>query len=226
MAGAAFSADGKSIVTASSDRTARIWSAATGTLLQICRVIQDREQCRFSPDGARVATASDDKTARIWSTQTGQSIVLTGHEDVVSDAEFSPNGRWIVTASRDHTARIWDSASGKLVLLLTDHTGADTAAAFSPDGDSIATSSADKTASIEKVALKNPFDKTQDLRRRQASHRSLPTIEQRAAAALDPEPPAWCIEMAKWPYATDQWKTWLAQKQPGHTTPLPDESLQ
>jgi WD40 repeat protein len=174
-----------------------------------------------------VATASEDKTARIWSTQTGRSIVLAGHEDVVSDAEFSPNGRWIVTASRDHTARIWDSTSGKLVLLLTDHTNADTAAAFSPDGDSIATSSADKTASIEKVALKNPFDKTQDLvdDAKQVIDRCL-TIEQRAAAALDPEPPAWCVELAKWPYASDQWKTWLAQKQQGHATPLPAESLQ
>ena len=38
---------------------------------------------------------------------------------------------------------------------------------------------------------------------------------------LPPEPPAWCVEMAKWPYGTPAWKQWLADKRAGRNPPLP-----
>jgi hypothetical protein len=36
------------------------------------------------------------------------------------------------------------------------------------------------------------------------------TQAQRKAFFLPPEPPNWCIEMAKWPYDTPAWKQRLA----------------
>ena len=44
-----------------------------------------------------------------------------------------------------------------------------------------------------------------------------------AAFFLRPEPPAWCIEMEKRPYATAEWKQWLADKHAGKDLPLPLE---
>ena len=68
MRSAAFSPDGKRIVTASFDKTARIWDAASGKpigepLTGHADVVRS---AAFSPDGGRIVTASYDKTARIW----------------------------------------------------------------------------------------------------------------------------------------------------------------
>src|SRR5262249_31585682 len=63
---AAFSPDGSRIVTASWDKTARIWDAATATEIAVLRGHEDVVySAAFSPDGSRIVT-SGDKTARIW----------------------------------------------------------------------------------------------------------------------------------------------------------------
>ena len=60
MHSAAFSPDGKRIVTASGDKTARIWDAATGQ--PIGEPLKGHEDAvysaAFSPDGKRIVTAS------------------------------------------------------------------------------------------------------------------------------------------------------------------------
>jgi hypothetical protein len=48
------------------------------------------------------------------------------------------------------------------------------------------------------------------------------TRTRREQAFLDPEPPAWCIETEKWPYASQDWKDWLHSKQGNANPPLPD----
>ena len=152
VSSAAFSPDGSRIVTASSDKTARIWDAATGKEIVVLRGHDDDGlvfSAAFSPDGSRIVTASDDKTARIWDAATGKEIVvLRGHDDGVTSAAFSPDGSRIVTASDDKTARIWDAATGKEIVVLRGHDGPVNSAAFSPDGSRIVTASDDKTARI------------------------------------------------------------------------------
>ena len=64
---AAFSPDGKRVVTASEDNTARVWDAETGAELAALKGHADVvNSAAFSPDGKRVVTASSDNTARIW----------------------------------------------------------------------------------------------------------------------------------------------------------------
>lgn len=146
----AFSPDGRRIVTASSDGTARIWDATTGR--ELLRLIGHADRVgsvAFSPDGLEVATASADQTARLWDAATGREIrQFHGHSEPVHSVAFSPDGRRVVTASSDKTARIWDTASGREVVELVGHTAKLTRAVFSPDGRSVVTASHDGTARL------------------------------------------------------------------------------
>jgi TPR repeat protein len=145
-----FSPDASRIVTASTDKTARIWDAKTGAQLA---VLSGHGKlltfAAYSPDGADIVTTSSDKTARIWDANTGAlRAVLAGHGDSVRSAAYSPDGKRIVTSSYDKTARIWDAHSGEQLAVLTGHSGYVHFAAFSPDGTRIVTASYDRTAGI------------------------------------------------------------------------------
>jgi WD40 repeat protein len=219
---AAFSPGGTRIVTSSYDKTARIWDAATGQPIgpPLKGHGDTVYSAAFSPDGTRIVTASWDRTARIWDAASGRPIgePFKGHDGDVYSAAFSPDGRRIVTASEDRTARIWDVASGQTVAEpLEGHDGAVYSAAFSPDGRRIVTASEDKT-----VRLWDIFADTQAL----VSHvkevipRCL-TPAQRKDLFVTPKPPAWCIELEKWPYNTPEWKQWLADARAGKNPPVP-----
>ena len=107
---AQFSADGQRVVTASRDKTARVWDAATGKAISEPMKHDDEvNSAQFSADGQRVVTASKDKTARVWDAATGKAISEPmKHDDEVNSAQFSADGQRVVTASKDKTARVWD----------------------------------------------------------------------------------------------------------------------
>jgi len=82
------------VVTASADRTARVWDARTGQPVTP-PLAHDGEvvMAQFSPDGLRVVTASEDFSARVWDARTGQPVTeRLPHVDHLKWAEFSPDG--------------------------------------------------------------------------------------------------------------------------------------
>jgi eukaryotic-like serine/threonine-protein kinase len=138
---AAYSPDGTRIVTASYDRTARIWDARTGAQLA---VLSGHEglvlAAAYSPDGTRILTASADKTVRIWDAHTGAQVaVLAGHGDEIEGAAYSPDGSRIVTGSLRSGARIWDARTGAQLAMLPGDGVSVFAGAFSPDGSRVVT---------------------------------------------------------------------------------------
>ena len=145
---AVYSPDGRSIVTASNDTTARVWNAASGQLLANLQGHNNAVlSAVFSPDGQRIVTASRDHTALVWNAASSRLLAnLVGHSARVTQAEFSPDGQRIVTASWDRTARVWNAASGQLLATLQDHTGRINSAVFSRDGQRILTVSGDQIA--------------------------------------------------------------------------------
>jgi WD40 repeat protein len=144
---ASFDVDGARILTASWDKTAKLWETRSGNLLMTFAHDAAVNTAKFSPDGTRVVTASADKTAKLWDAGSGRLLSLFKHQDSVTDATFSPDGAEIATASADKTAKLWDVSSGKLIATLA-HQGVVNAVAFSPDGKRILTASADKTAKL------------------------------------------------------------------------------
>jgi len=147
---AIFSPDGKRVVTASDDSTARVWDAVTGEQIQSLAGHQDWvRSVAFSPDGRLILTASDDRSVRVWDIAAGKPVGrLSGHSDWVNSAVFSPDGSRILTASDDKSARVWDTLTGAMVVQLSGHRESVFDAAFSSDGRFIVTASYDGTAKV------------------------------------------------------------------------------
>jgi WD40 repeat protein len=144
---AAFSGDGKRIVTAAQDGIARIWNAETGNLMR--DLIGHSELlygASFDHNGKRVVTASADKTARIWDTQTASLLFTLPHDDAVKLARYNSPADKIVTESGG-TIRMWDAATGTLLWSQPEE---DTVidARFSLDGERVVTGSASGLVSV------------------------------------------------------------------------------
>ncbi len=142
-----FSPDGTKVVTASDDKTAKIWDVATGELLHTLKGHTGYVwSAAFSPNGNYIVTASADGTVKIWDVANGTLIrTLEGHTDWVISAAFSPDSSKLVTASNDRTARIWDASTGQILHILK---GLVLSAAFSPDGTKVVTTSLDGSTGV------------------------------------------------------------------------------
>ena len=68
MISVAFSPDGTRIASGSSDKTVRVWDAATGQPVgqPLTGHTDAVTSVAFSPDGTRIASGSDDSTVRLW----------------------------------------------------------------------------------------------------------------------------------------------------------------
>jgi Tol biopolymer transport system component len=150
----AWSPDGKTVASASGDKTIKLWEAATGKLLATLQGHTDLVKgVAWSPDGKALASASADKTIKLWETATGKLLAtLQGHTETVLRVAWSPDGKTLASASVDNTISLWEAATGKLLATLQGHTETVYGVAWSPDGKTLASSSADKTIKLWEVA--------------------------------------------------------------------------
>ena len=89
----AFSPDGQRIATGSSDTTAKVWDAASGTNLFTLRGHSAGIfSVAFSPDGQRIVTGSFDQTAKVGEAATPQQVAGWRQEEK-ADAERLANLR-------------------------------------------------------------------------------------------------------------------------------------
>jgi len=149
---ASFSADGRRLITGSSDRTARVWDVSSGNSIAVLAGAHDNriERVALSADGSLAATIDFvDPVAYVWEVETGKMLAsLKGHTAGLRSIRFVGAGSRLVTASGDRSAKIWDARSGRLLFSLEGHSAPIWAAIPSPDGQRIVTVSADHSARL------------------------------------------------------------------------------
>jgi WD40 repeat protein len=142
-----FSPDGRQLATASADKTAAVWDAATG---QRRHTLKGHREVllglSFNPDGSRLATGAADGTVRIWDTGTGRPVRTSAeHFRLISDVAFSPRGNYLATAEvHDDPAgppppegvnrvQVRDARTGKRRAVFPNSQQRFTCVSFSPD---------------------------------------------------------------------------------------------
>jgi len=105
-----FSNSSTRLLTASDDRTARVWDVASGDEVLCLQEHTNRVFLAvFSLDDNLIATASNDHTVHLWDSQTGDQLrIFEGHTSYVRSACFSADNARLATASSDFTIRLRD----------------------------------------------------------------------------------------------------------------------
>ena len=143
---AAFSPDGRAIVTAARDRVARVWDAATGqALTPPLRHGQMVARARFSADGRLLMTTAEDKTVRIWELAPREPFQPLAPPADTTATTLSPDGRWRAVVDQEGAVRVSDAVTGY-------HGAPLRLVAFSGDGRRLATVAEDHTARVWDVA--------------------------------------------------------------------------
>ena len=142
--------DGQRAVSASGDRSLKVWELGAGTLLRSLEGHTDFIWALVvTPDGQRAVSASHDRTLKVWDLARGTLLCsLKGHLSDVYALAVTRDGQRAVSASWDKTVKVWDLGSGTLLRSLEGHAGSVYAVAVTPDGQRAVSASDDKTLKV------------------------------------------------------------------------------
>lgn len=154
----AFSSDGRSIASASEDRTVRIWDVTTGDpITEPLRHATQVTRVFWARDNQEVLTAESGGQVHIWNAQTGslQQAALQ-HGGFLATANLSPSGRILVTGGGDGRTRIWSWVSGLEITPVLLQQGTISALAIDHQDRHVAIASHDGTVRLWDLAASVP----------------------------------------------------------------------
>jgi WD40 repeat protein/serine/threonine protein kinase/Flp pilus assembly protein TadD len=157
LTGAAFSRDGKTLVTWIWDSevpedAVRLWELATSTSRVRLRLTENIACAAFSPDGRTLATGQKYGAVTQWDATTGQQrMTLQQYESPTRRATavaFSVGGKMLAAGNNQGMLRLWNAETGQLKVSFKGHTDAIVSVAFSPDDKTLLSGSTDRTARL------------------------------------------------------------------------------
>ncbi|MBI2478299.1 MAG: hypothetical protein HYV60_06550, partial [Planctomycetia bacterium] len=103
----AFSADGNTLATASTDKTVKLWDWQSG---KENAKLEGHEDAVWSVafGGNMIATGGADRQLRLYEPNGKLLATLPGHTDWISSVAFSPDAKTIATSSLDRSIRTWN----------------------------------------------------------------------------------------------------------------------
>lgn len=143
------SPDNRHLLTASEDKSARIWEVLGDAVVEkrCLRHAGEVYSAVFSHCGNFAVTASEDNSACLWRMDGTQRWTFS-HNGEVYLSTFSCDDELVLTASEDGSAALIFAETGECQSMLVGHDSAVNRAEFSPDGCLVVTASLDATGRI------------------------------------------------------------------------------
>ena len=136
------------LLSASHDRTIRVWDTVTGKQLHLIQRDVAQFSLACSPDGRLLASSGSAKV-EIWDTSDWKSVATlvgaNGHTHTILCMAFSSDGRFLASGGFDWNICVWDVNSGDLLNRIKGHANAVTCVRFSQDGRRLISGSQDGT---------------------------------------------------------------------------------
>lgn len=113
-----FTSNGEEIISASLDKTIKLWEVKSGILLKSFQGHTDYiTAISYCHQFSYIVSSSCDKSIIIWSKETGKLIKkITDHHDVVNSVNFFEKGEKFISTSDESpsTLKVWNSKTGTL----------------------------------------------------------------------------------------------------------------
>ncbi|KAJ1961149.1 hypothetical protein GGI12_003410 [Dipsacomyces acuminosporus] len=107
---------GDMLVSASGDRTIKVWDLTTRTCV-LTFLDHTRGVACLDFDGKYIVSGSSDKSIRIWNVETGvcERAILNAHSDLVRTVMFDRKMDILVSGSYDEWVKVWSFSTGALM---------------------------------------------------------------------------------------------------------------